>query len=59
MDQNDLQAYFGVLILAGVFRSKGESTESLWDAETGRELFSASMSLENFHKISRIIRFDN
>uniref|UniRef100_A0A669C9C5 PiggyBac transposable element-derived protein domain-containing protein n=1 Tax=Oreochromis niloticus TaxID=8128 RepID=A0A669C9C5_ORENI len=59
MDQIDLQAYFGVLILAGVFRSKGESTESLWDAETGRELFRASMSLENFHKISRIIRFDN
>ncbi|KAL3969261.1 leucine-rich repeat-containing G protein-coupled receptor 6 [Sarotherodon galilaeus] len=59
MDQIDLQPYFGVLILAGVFRSKGESTESLWDAETGRELFRASMSLENFHKISRIIRFDN
>ena len=59
MDQTDLHAYFGVLILAGVFRSKGESTESLWDAETGRELFRATMSLGNFHKISRIIRIDN
>lgn len=39
MDQTHLHAYFGVLILAGVFRSKGESTESLWDAETGKELF--------------------
>ena len=29
MDQTHLQCYFGVLILAGVFRSKGESTESL------------------------------
>ena len=36
MDQTHLHAYFGVLILAGVFRSNGESTESLWDAETGR-----------------------
>ncbi|XP_071390069.1 piggyBac transposable element-derived protein 4-like [Centroberyx affinis] len=53
MDQTHLHAYFGV------FRSKGESTESLWDAENGRKPFSATMSLENFHIISRIIRFDN
>ncbi|XP_067088064.1 piggyBac transposable element-derived protein 4-like [Osmerus mordax] len=59
MDQTHLHAYFGVLILAGVFKSKGESTESLWDAETGREIFRATMSLENFHIISRVIRFDN
>lgn len=59
MDQTQLRAYFGVLVLAGVFRSKGESAESLWDAETGREIFRATMSLENFHIISRIIRFDN
>jgi hypothetical protein len=59
MAQTHLHAYFGVLILAGVFRSNGESTESLWDAETGRELFRATMSLKNFHIISRIIRFDN
>ena len=36
MDQTHLHAYFGVLILAGVFRSNGESIASLWDAETGR-----------------------
>lgn len=35
--------------LHGVFRSKGEYTESLWDAETGREIFRATMSLENPH----------
>lgn len=49
MDQTHLQAYFGVLIPAGVFRSKGESTDSLWDAETGRELFHRTMCLENFY----------
>ncbi|XP_029701933.1 uncharacterized protein [Takifugu rubripes] len=43
MDQTQLHAYFGVLILAGVFRSKGESAESLWDAETGREIFRATI----------------
>lgn len=36
-----------------------ESTESLWVAETGRELFRATMSLENLHIIFRIIHFDN
>ncbi|XP_069008593.1 LOW QUALITY PROTEIN: piggyBac transposable element-derived protein 4-like [Embiotoca jacksoni] len=59
MDRTHLHAYFGVFMLAGVSRSKGESTESLWDAETGREFFRATMSLENFYIISRIIRFDN
>uniref|UniRef100_UPI003AAE7D3F piggyBac transposable element-derived protein 4-like n=1 Tax=Centroberyx gerrardi TaxID=166262 RepID=UPI003AAE7D3F len=34
-----------------------EWSSSLWDAETGRELFCATTSLENI--ISRIIRFDN
>ena len=36
MDQTHLHIYFGVIFLAGVFKSNGESTESLWDAETGR-----------------------
>ncbi|KAM9770316.1 DNA polymerase delta subunit 4 isoform 1-T1 [Menidia menidia] len=58
MDLTQLQAYFGVLILAGVFRSRGECAESLWDAETGREIFRATMSLERFRIISRVICFD-
>ncbi|XP_060780363.1 piggyBac transposable element-derived protein 4-like [Neoarius graeffei] len=58
LDETDLDAYFGVLILAGVFKSKGEATESLWDKETGRELFQSTMSLQTFNIISRTIRFD-
>ena len=50
-----LNTYFEVLILAGVFRSNGDSTESLWDAEIGRQLFPATVSRENFRIISRII----
>ncbi|CDQ91445.1 unnamed protein product [Oncorhynchus mykiss] len=34
-------------------------TESMWDAESGREISHATMSLENFHIISMIISFDN
>ena len=36
MDEIDLRAYIGLLILAGVYRSRGEATCSLWDTESGR-----------------------
>ncbi|XP_063743292.1 piggyBac transposable element-derived protein 4-like [Eleginops maclovinus] len=59
LDQTDLHAYIGVLLLAGEYRSKGEATASLWNEENGRPIFRATMSLETFHMISRVIRFDN
>ncbi|KAL4007576.1 hypothetical protein ACER0C_001428 [Sarotherodon galilaeus] len=59
LDQTDLHAYIGILILAGVYRSKGEATASLWNEENGRPIFRATMSLETFLKISCVIRFDN
>lgn len=59
LDPTDLHAYIGILVLAGVYRSKGEATASLWDEENGRPIFRATMSLETFHMISRVIRFDN
>ena len=59
LDQVDLQAYMGLLILAGVHRSNNEATKSLWDAESGRPIFRSTMSLQQFHVLSRIIRFDD
>ena len=59
MDPMDLQAYVGLLILAGVYRSSKEATASLWHAESGRAIFRATMTLKMFHKISRVIRFDD
>ncbi|XP_008423828.1 piggyBac transposable element-derived protein 4-like [Poecilia reticulata] len=59
LDPSDLHAYIGILVLAGVYRSKGEATASLWNEEYGRPIFRATMSLETFHMISRVIRFDN
>ncbi|XP_031735170.1 piggyBac transposable element-derived protein 4-like [Anarrhichthys ocellatus] len=59
MDRMDLQAYVGLLILAGVYRSSKEATSSLWHAESGRAIFRATMTLKMFHKISRVIRFDD
>nr|XP_046164109.1 piggyBac transposable element-derived protein 4-like [Oncorhynchus gorbuscha] len=59
MDAKDLCAYLGLLILAGVYRSRGEAAASLWDAESGRTVFRATMSLKVFHRYSRLLRFDD
>ncbi|XP_033971716.1 piggyBac transposable element-derived protein 4-like [Trematomus bernacchii] len=59
MDTEELQAYVGLLILAGVYRSKNESTLSLWSEKSGRSIFRATMSHKRFHQISRTLRFDD
>ena len=59
LDQVDPQAYMGLLILAGVHRSNNEATKSLWDAESGRPIFRSTMSLQQFHVLSRVIRLDD
>jgi len=45
------EAYIDLLLLAGVYKSHGESTKSLWDKQTGRNIFHATMSIEIFEKI--------
>ncbi|XP_032419785.1 piggyBac transposable element-derived protein 4-like [Xiphophorus hellerii] len=59
MDETDLCGYVGLLRIAGMYRSSGEVTYSLWDAESGRAIFCATMPLKIFHTSSRILRFDN
>ncbi|XP_014912949.1 piggyBac transposable element-derived protein 4-like [Poecilia latipinna] len=59
MDEIDLQAYIGLLILAGVYRSRGEAAASLWDAESGRPIFRATMALSLFRIYSKLIQFDD
>ncbi|XP_068451616.1 piggyBac transposable element-derived protein 4-like [Clinocottus analis] len=59
MDETDLRAYVGLLILAGVYRSRGEAAASLWDAESGRAVFRATMSLKRFYEYSGLLRFDD
>lgn len=54
----ELDAYFGLLYLAGVFRSSGEATEELWNVSDGRTIFRAVMSRHRFNDISRVMRFD-
>ncbi|KAI2647909.1 PiggyBac transposable element-derived protein 4 [Labeo rohita] len=55
----EMQAFVGLLILAGVCKSNNEATRSLWDSEMGRAIFRATMPLKTFHKLSRVVRFDD
>lgn len=55
MDEIDLRTYIGLLFLEGVYRSRGKATSSLWDAESGRVIFRATMPLKVFHTFSRML----
>ncbi|KAJ0028953.1 hypothetical protein NQD34_003950 [Periophthalmus magnuspinnatus] len=59
VDRTQLRAYVGLLILAGVYRSRGEACESLWDPESGRAVFRATMPLKTFRSYSSVLRFDD
>ncbi|KAL1241328.1 E3 ubiquitin-protein ligase [Trichinella spiralis] len=47
-DEAEFHAYIGLLILAGIYKSRGEATSSLWNTENGRPIFPSAMSLDNF-----------
>lgn len=55
----ELRAYIGVLILAGMYRSRHEATSSLWGVKTGRPLFADAMAHRRFMEINRTLRFDD
>lgn len=57
--KEELEAYFGLLILAGVFRSHDEELTELWDDTIGRPIFRATMALSRFKVITNCLRFDN
>ncbi|XP_031583572.2 piggyBac transposable element-derived protein 4-like [Oreochromis aureus] len=57
--EEELRAYMGLLILAGLYRSQHEATESLWDGVTGRVIFPATMSRKRFQQINLALRFDD
>ncbi|CAI5677959.1 unnamed protein product [Oreochromis niloticus] len=59
MGRVEFRAYVGLLVLAGVYGSRGEACESLWDAESGRSVFRAAMPLKTFRAYSSALRFDD
>ncbi|XP_068164099.1 piggyBac transposable element-derived protein 4-like isoform X2 [Antennarius striatus] len=59
LNEEELHAYLGLLILAGVFKARHESTRGLWDNETGRPVFAAAMSENRFVQIGAVLCFDD
>lgn len=55
VNREELQAYFGLLILANIYRSKYESTLSLWSEKSGQSNFQGTMSHKRFHHISHCV----
>ncbi len=35
VDRTDIEAYIGLLVLCGVYKSRNENVASLWEADTG------------------------
>ena len=59
VDEVEMRAYIGILILAGVYRSRREATCVMWDAKPGQAMFWATMPLYGFTQISANICFDD
>ncbi|XP_052423852.1 titin homolog isoform X1 [Carassius gibelio] len=57
LDWTDLQAFLGLLLLAGVYRSHHEAMGSLWHGVSGRAIFRATMPLKTFREFSRVFCF--
>lgn len=60
VDKVELSAFFGLLYLAGVFKSNNEDLQSLFATDgTGRDIFRATMSLKRFYFLLTALRFDD
>ncbi|XP_049450308.1 piggyBac transposable element-derived protein 4-like [Epinephelus fuscoguttatus] len=57
--ETELRGFFGLLLLAGLYRSRGESTRSLWGEEMGRPVFRGTMSYKRFEELAMKLRFDD
>lgn len=59
VDANEIMAYIGLLILAGVDRSSKRSYKEFFNRLRGHPIFRATMSRNRFQSILRFIRFDD
>jgi hypothetical protein len=59
LSNTELEAYIGLCILRGVYKSKGESLRDLWHPVRGRQIFSMTMTITRFEEIRRFLHFDN
>lgn len=58
LDNDELSAYLGILLVIGIHRSNYEEVNELWKTNAF-PLYQAAMSVKRFKNISRFIRFDS
>lgn len=58
VDTNTLHAFYGVLLLCGIYKGRMEPVDSLFRSGEGRPILSAIMSYRRFQQILRAMRFD-
>ncbi len=59
VDEMEMWAFIGLLILAGMYKSQKEARSSLWDKETDLAIFRSTMSRRRFYALSNMIYFGN
>ena len=56
---NEILAFCGLCMLAGVYRSNHKPQATLWSTCEGRPVFTATISRGRFRDIMKYIRFDD
>lgn len=56
---NEIWAIIGLMLLRGVYGAYRESVKEMWKSETGRAVFTATMSRSRFETLVRFLRFDD
>lgn len=59
VELNELRAYYGLKLIAGVLRSSDVDLEELWDETWGNPIFRNTMHISRFKQIKRCLRFDD
>ena len=59
LQQDELDRFLGILILAGAYKSCDEPIQQMWSKLHGRPIFSAAMPRNRFTRLTRVLRFDD
>ena len=57
--KQELDTFFGLCLLSGVFKGRNEPLISCWELEHGRPIFRETMSRKKFQSILSYIRFED
>ena len=55
----EIWALIGLMVIRGVYGAYRESVKELWNSQTGRAVFKATMPRSRFETLLRLLRFDD